>query len=97
MHEPHETPADWSPDLERIGGEHIPSLDPESALSSLGELLSSYGRLEQEGIPELVERAHQRALRDTRGMATRIVSARDMSRESYARALLGLPIDDLPF
>jgi len=36
----------------------------------------------------------QRALRDTQVMATHIVSDWDMSRETYSRALLGLPIDD---
>jgi hypothetical protein len=36
----------------------------------------------------------QRALRDTQVMATHIVADWDASRETYARALLGLPIED---
>ena len=39
----------------------------------------------------------QRALRDTQVMATHIVADWDMSRESYAKALLELPIDDPVF
>lgn len=38
--------------------------------------------------------ALQRALRDTQVMATHIVADWDASRETYARALLGLPVDD---
>ena len=39
----------------------------------------------------------QRAARDTQVMAAHIVADWDMSRESYAKALLDLPIDDPVF
>lgn len=41
--------------------------------------------------------APQRFLRDTQVMAAHIVADWDMSRETYSRALLGLPIDDPVF
>lgn len=39
----------------------------------------------------------QRALRDTQAMATHIVADWDLARESYARALLGIPTEDPVF
>ncbi len=39
----------------------------------------------------------QRALRDTQVMATHMVADWDLSRESYARALLGLDVEDPVF
>ena len=44
-----------------------------------------------------LEAAPQRALRDTQAMATHIAADWDMSRETYARALLDLPVDDPVF
>lgn len=41
--------------------------------------------------------APQRALRDTQVLTAHIVADWDMSRESYSRWLLGLPIDDPVF
>jgi hypothetical protein len=39
----------------------------------------------------------QRAMRDTQAMAAHIAADWDMSRETYSRSLLGLPIDDPVF
>ena len=39
----------------------------------------------------------QRAMRDTQVLATHMVADWDMGRESYARALLDLPVDDPAF
>ena len=43
------------------------------------------------------ESSLQRAMRDTQVMATHMVADWDMGRESYARALLDLPVDDPAF
>jgi hypothetical protein len=39
----------------------------------------------------------QRAIRDTQAMSTHIVADWDLARESYARALLGIPPEDPTF
>ena len=43
------------------------------------------------------ESSLQRAMRDTQVLATHMVADWDMGRESYARALLDLPVDDPAF